>query len=80
MGKVLFAEDMALQSLRILYIFVLHAAILHDFLQLMHAIPARNTNVYKIGELCKPIFSTFFNIMEQNFAVLLILKRSYSLL
>ena len=35
------------------------------------AISARNTKVYKICELCKAIFSAFYNISQPNFAILL---------
>jgi hypothetical protein len=35
------------------------------------AISARNTlKVYKICELCKAIFSAFYNISQPNFAIL----------
>ena len=33
----------------------------------------RNTKVYKIRELCRAIFSSFYNISRPNFAILLIL-------
>jgi hypothetical protein len=41
------------------------------------AISARNTKVYKICELCKAIFSAFYNISQSNFAILLILVSSF---
>ena len=33
----------------------------------------RNTKVYKIRKLCRAIFSSFYNILQPNFAILLIL-------
>jgi hypothetical protein len=39
----------------------------------MVAISARNTKVYKICEICKAIFSSFYNISQPNFAILLVL-------
>ena len=65
-------EDIALQSSQILYTFVLRAEIATKFGSKMAAISARNTKVYKIFELCKAIFSAFYNILQSNFAVLLI--------
>jgi hypothetical protein len=56
---VLNAENIALQSL---YIFVLRAEIATIFGPNVVAISARNTKVYKICELCKAIFSAFYNI------------------
>jgi hypothetical protein len=50
-----------LQSLQILYTFVLRAEIPTTL-----AISARNTKVYKICKLCKPIFSAFYNISQQT--------------
>ena len=41
------------------------------------AISARNTKLYKICELCKAIFSAFYNISQPNFAILLILVCSF---
>jgi hypothetical protein len=59
-----------LQSLQILYTFVLRAEIATIFGPNVVAISARNTKVYK---LCKAIFSAFYNISQPNFAILLIL-------
>jgi hypothetical protein len=36
-----------------------------------------NTNIYKICELQKAIFSSFYNISQPNFAILLILRCSF---
>ena len=33
---------------------------------------ARNTKIYEIWEICRAIFSAFYNILRPNFAVLLI--------
>jgi hypothetical protein len=57
-------ENIALQSLQILYNFVLRAEIPTTFGPKMVAISARNTKVYKICELCKAIFSAFYNISQ----------------
>jgi hypothetical protein len=70
----------ALQSLQILYTFVLRAEIASTiFGPNVVAISARNTKlkVYKICELCKAIFSAFYNISKPNIAILLILVRSF---
>ena len=64
----------ALQTLQILYTFVLHAEIATIFGPNVVAISARNTKVYKI---CKAIFSAFYNISQPNFAILLILVCSF---
>ena len=40
---------------------------------------ARNTNIYKICQLRRAIFSSFYNNFQPNFAILLILRRSYQL-
>jgi hypothetical protein len=64
----------ALQSL---YTFVLRAEIATTFGPKMVAISARNTKVYKICELCKAIFSAFYNILQPNFAILLTLVCSF---
>jgi hypothetical protein len=55
-----------------LYTFVLRAEIATTFGPKMVAISARNTKVYKICKLCKAIFSAFYNILQPNFAILLI--------
>ena len=36
--------------------------------------PVRNTNIYKIRELCRAVFSAIYNISPLNFAILLILR------
>jgi hypothetical protein len=41
--------------------------------QNMVAISVRNTKVYKICELCKSIFSTFYNISQPNYAAILLI-------
>jgi hypothetical protein len=66
-----------LQSLQILYTFVLRAEIATTFWAKMVAISARNTKVYKICILCKAIFSAFYNILQPNVAILLIWVRSF---
>jgi hypothetical protein len=53
-----------MQSSQILYIFALRAEIPTTFGPKMVAISARNTKVYKICELCKAIFSVFYNISQ----------------
>jgi hypothetical protein len=55
-------ENIALQSLQILYMFVLRAEIVTIFGSKMVTISARNTNIYKICKLRKAIFSVFYNI------------------
>ena len=45
----------------------------------MDIFPVCNTNIYKICELRRAIFSTFYNISQPNFAVLLILRCSFQL-
>ncbi len=40
-------------------------------------ISARNTKVYKICEICRAIFSSFYNISRPNYAILLILICSF---
>ena len=67
----------ALQSSQILYTFVLRAEIATTFGPKMVAISARN--IYKICKLCKPVFSTFYNISQPNFAILLLRFISISL-
>ena len=69
------AENIAVQSL---YAFVLRAEIATIFdPNHVVAISARNTKVYKICELCKAIFSAFYNMSQPNFAILLILVCSF---
>ena len=63
-----------MQSSKILYTFVSRAEIATTFGPKMVAISARNTKVYKI---CKAIFSAFYNILQPNFAILLILVCSF---
>ena len=41
--------------------------------------PARNANIYKICELHRAIFFSFYNISQPNFAILLILRNSFQL-
>jgi hypothetical protein len=65
-------ENIALQSLQILYTFVLRAEIATIFGPNVLAISARNTKVKKNCELCKAIFSAFYNISQPNFAILLV--------
>jgi hypothetical protein len=67
----------ALQISKILYTFVLRQEIVTIFGPNVVAISARNTKVYKIFELCKAIFSSFYNISQPNFAILLILVCSF---
>jgi hypothetical protein len=38
---------------------------------------ARNTKIYQIFEICRAIFSAFYNISGPNFAILLILRCSF---
>jgi hypothetical protein len=54
-------ENIVLQSLHILYMFVLHAEIITIFEPKMVTISTRNTNIYKICKLCKTIFSKICN-------------------
>jgi hypothetical protein len=59
-------------------IFVLRAEIATIFGPNVVVISARNTKVCKICELCKAIFSAFYNISQPpNFAILLILVCSF---
>jgi hypothetical protein len=62
-------ENISLRSLQTLYMFVLRAEIVTIFEPKMVTISARNTNIYK---LCKVIFSKLYNILQPNFAILLI--------
>ena len=66
-----------LQNLQILYTLVLRAEIATIFVPNVVAISKRNTKVYKICELCKAIFSTFYNISQPNFAISLTLVCSF---
>jgi hypothetical protein len=71
------AENIALQSLQILYTFVLRveiATIVTIFGPNVVAISTRNTKVY---EICKAIFSALYNISQPNFAIILILVCSF---
>ena len=74
-------ENIALRSLQILYTFVLRAEIPTTFGpkcgRNVLGISARNTKVYKIFELCKAIFSVFYNISQPNIVILLILVCSF---
>jgi hypothetical protein len=49
-----------MQSLQVLYTFVLRAEVATIFGPSVVAISTRNTKVYKICELCKAIFSAFY--------------------
>jgi hypothetical protein len=76
------AKNIALQSSQILYTFVLCADCgncYHINGPKMVAISACITKVYKICELClcKAILSAFYNILQPNFAILLILVCSF---
>jgi hypothetical protein len=53
---------MVLQSLQILYKFVLRAEIVTIFGSKMVTISASNTNIYKKRKFRKAIFSVFYNI------------------
>ena len=66
-------ENIALQSLKILYTLVLRAEIATIFDPNVVAISARNKKVDKICKFCKAIFSAFYNILQPNLAILLIL-------
>ena len=56
--------------------FVLRAEIVTIFGSKMVTISARNINILKICKLRKAIFSVFYNILQPNFAILLILISS----
>jgi hypothetical protein len=61
-------ENIVLQSLHILYMFVLRAEIVTIFGSKMATIPARNTNIYKISNFARlyfPYFTTFRNQILQ---------------
>jgi hypothetical protein len=74
-------ENIALQSLQILYTFVCCVRKLLPFRpkcgRNVVGISARNTKIYKTCELRKAIFSAFYNISQPNFANLLILVCSF---
>jgi hypothetical protein len=61
-----YAENIALQSLQILYTFVLRAEIATICGPNVVGISARNTKVYKICELCKAIFPHFTTFRNQS--------------
>jgi hypothetical protein len=67
------SENIALQGSHILYTLVLRAEIATTFGPKMVTISACNIKVYKICELCKAIFSAFYNISQPNFVILLFL-------
>ena len=67
---------MALRSLHIFSLFVLRAEIVTIFGSKMVTISTRNINILKICKLRKAIFSVFYNILQPNFAILLILISS----
>jgi hypothetical protein len=76
------AKNIALQSLQILYTFVLRAEIATIFqfgpnVESISACGPCNKKVYKICELCKAMSSAFYNISQPNFAILLILVCSF---
>jgi hypothetical protein len=56
--------------------FVLRAEIVTIFEPKMVTISARNINILKICKLGKATFSVFYNILQPNFAILLILISS----
>jgi hypothetical protein len=66
-----------LRSLQILYTCALRAETATIFGPNVVGISARNTQVYKISEICKVIFSAFYNISQPNSAILLILVCSF---
>ena len=49
-----------------------------NFVTKMVTYSVRNINIYKIRKLCE-VISIFYNICEQNFAILLILRSSLEL-
>ena len=51
--------------------FVLHAEIVTIFEPKMVTISGRNTNIYKMYNFAKVIFSKLYNISQTNFAILL---------
>jgi hypothetical protein len=62
-----------MQNLQILYTSVLRVEIATIFSLNVVAI----TKVYKICELCKAVFSAFYNTSQPNFAILIILVCSF---
>ena len=74
-----YAYDIRLQSLQILYTFVLRLPQngRSTFGEFPPFCGKRNTKVYKICKLCKRIFSVFYNISPPNLAILLILTSSF---
>ena len=70
-------RNIALQSLENLYTFVLRTEIPTTFGLMCAAISVRNTKVYKVCQICKAIFSTFYNISQPNFTISLILVCSF---
>jgi hypothetical protein len=60
-------QAIVLQSLQILYMFVLRAKIVTIFGSKMVTISARNTNIYKICKLRKAIFPYFTTFRNQIF-------------
>ena len=55
-------ENIAVQSLQILYTFVLRAEVLTTFGSKVVIFSASNTKIYKICKLHTAIFSSFYNI------------------
>jgi hypothetical protein len=74
------AENIALRNLQILYSykFVLRAGKCTTFGSKVVHFPVRNTKSYKICKFRRAIFSSFYNISQSNFAILLILTCSSS--
>jgi hypothetical protein len=71
-------ENIALWSSQILCIFVLRAVKITTFRSKMVVFPARNANIYKICELHRAIFSSFYNISQPNVAILRLILRYLS--
>ena len=69
-------KNIALRSLQILYILGITRGksyhLLAEIAAKMVTFSARDTNMYKICKLSKPIFSLFYNILPPNSAILLI--------
>ena len=57
---------------QILYIFALRTGKITIFERKVVIFTARQTNIYKICQLQRAIFSSFYNISQPNFAILLI--------
>jgi hypothetical protein len=59
------------------FITSIHVAKHYRFGSRMVTFPARNANIYNICELHRAIFSSFYNILQPDFAILLILRCSF---